>query len=142
MDSVSGDTIVKRIVYWPRGVPKKEEDINSFFAAFATRGWKKCKNGRLKRGYEKIAIYVDKLGEPQHAARQLPDGTWTSKIGDWEDISHDTLESLEGVSYGEVFRKCFMKRKIKSKVSVKKENNIMQIISNWFRLLVSRLLSG
>lgn len=28
-------------------------------------------------------------------ARQLSDGTWTSKCGDWEDIRHLTLDALE-----------------------------------------------
>lgn len=31
-------------------------------------------------------------------ARQLPDGSWTSKIGGYEDITHFTLDALE--SYG------------------------------------------
>jgi hypothetical protein len=35
---------------------------------------------------------------PTHMARQLPDGTWTSKCGGNEDIRHLTLDALE--SYG------------------------------------------
>jgi len=33
-----------------------------------------------------------------HMARQLADGTWTSKCGGNEDITHFTLDALE--SYG------------------------------------------
>ena len=40
-------------------------------------------------------------GEPTHAARQLPNGKWTSKLGRWEDIEHD-LEGLTGEMYGSV----------------------------------------
>lgn len=36
--------------------------------------------------------------EPTHMARQLPDGTWSSKLGPNEDITHFTLDALE--SYG------------------------------------------
>ncbi len=53
------------------------------------------KAGNWRRDFEKIAIYVDTDGVPTHAARQLPDGSWTSKLGDWEDIQHQTLEALE-----------------------------------------------
>lgn len=41
-------------------------------------------------------LIVSHRGEPTHAARQLPSGAWTSKLGEWEDIEHDTLEALEG----------------------------------------------
>ena len=40
---------------------------------------------------------VDEEGRPTHTARQLPTSrTWTSKLGEWEDIEHMTLASLEG----------------------------------------------
>jgi hypothetical protein len=35
----------------------------------------------------------------KHAARQLPSGRWTSKIGVLEDIEH-SLRDLEGDEYG------------------------------------------
>ena len=47
-------------------------------------------------------IYADDMGEPTHAARQLSDGQWTSNLGDWEDISHASIEALEGAIYGKV----------------------------------------
>lgn len=43
-----------------------------------------------------------------HAAKQLADGRWGSKIGQLEDIVHTTVEALSGSDYGEVVQ--FMKR--------------------------------
>ena len=57
-------------------------------------------NSSLEEGYEKIAIYV-KGGKPTHAALQLKDGKWASKIGDGKDIIHESLELLESGNLGE-----------------------------------------
>ena len=56
-----------------------------------------------------MALYGDAGGAPTHVARQLPSGAWTSKLGDWEDIEHQTLASLEerpgaAPAYGKVAR--------------------------------------
>ncbi len=40
-------------------------------------------------------------GVPKHAARQLPNGRWTSKCGELEDIEH-ALEGVVGIWYGTV----------------------------------------
>jgi Asp-tRNA(Asn)/Glu-tRNA(Gln) amidotransferase B subunit len=53
---------------------------------------------------EKIALFVGLDKEVTHAARQLPSGAWTSKLGDWEDIEHKTLSGLESACYGRVAR--------------------------------------
>lgn len=45
-----------------------------------------------------------------HAARQLPSGQWTSKLGKSEDIQHESAEDVSGGVYGEVVE--FMKRPI------------------------------
>ena len=37
-----------------------------------------------------------------HAARQLPNGKWTSKFCRLEDIEHDRPEDVAGGAYGEV----------------------------------------
>ena len=42
--------------------------------------------------------------------RLKTDGKWTSKLGDWEDIDHDSLAAVEGVFYGKAVS--FMKRPI------------------------------
>jgi hypothetical protein len=76
-----------------------EETVDAFAAAFRTVGFELCENGKPEPGIEKIAIYA-LSGKPKHAARQLEDGSWTSKCGRGEDISH-TLDGLEGAEYGE-----------------------------------------
>ena len=93
--------------YWPPEAPR-EETLDAFTAAYASIGYRKCRNGACKKRFQKIAIYTDSRGTPTHAARQLPNGRWTSKLGTQIDIEH-TLEALEGGKYGNVA--CFMKRK-------------------------------
>lgn len=39
--------------------------------------------------------------DPRHAARQLPNGRWTSKLGDHVDIEHAALDAVGGDFYGE-----------------------------------------
>ena len=73
--------------------------------AYETLGYKLCaKSDRLEDGIEKIALFGmrDSNGvEPTHAARQLESGEWTSKLGDYEDIVHPSLEDVRGPIYGE-----------------------------------------
>ena len=88
--------------YWPDGV-RSDESIASFVHAFANLGYERCDSAELELDYEKVALYVDDRLSVTHAARQLPDGRWTSKLGPQWDINH----SLEGVcgpppAYGRV----------------------------------------
>lgn len=83
--------------FWPKEVPPAETRL-AFIKAFATKGYEKCDGPELEAGYEKICLY-EKLGRPKHAARQLPDGKWTSKLGMENDISHE-LQALAGKRYG------------------------------------------
>lgn len=92
--------------YWPSGVPR-EETLDAFIKAFETLGYVPCKTEVLEPAFQKIAIYVKSDGKPTHAARQLSNGAWTSKLGDLEDIEH-TLQGLEGEKYGKVVQ--IMKR--------------------------------
>jgi hypothetical protein len=85
--------------YWPVGV-RDDFTIDAFVDAYATLGFSRCGDGALVAGIEKIALYVDGEGLPVHAARQLPDGHWESKMGTWEDIRHRTPGCLEGGDYG------------------------------------------
>lgn len=84
---------------WPPGCPQ-EATVAAFERAFATQAYIPCQSGELEDGYEKIALYADAEG-PTHAAKQLPDGGWTSKCGQNVDIEH-ALEELEGPCYGTV----------------------------------------
>lgn len=83
--------------HWPEGL-EKTESMGAFVLAYGTKGYVECPgNDRsLESGFEKVAVFSDKDGIPTHAARQLSDGTWTSKLGEAEDIQHFTLEAMEG----------------------------------------------
>jgi hypothetical protein len=63
-------------------------------------GYAPCADGSLEPGYEKAALYATDEG-PTHAARQLSNGRWTSKLGPDDDIEH-TLEGLVSPVYGTV----------------------------------------
>lgn len=80
-----------------------EEIFDTFVQAFALIGFMPCEGSELEQGFEKIAIYVNNMGQPTHAARQLPSGNWTSKLGRWIDIEH-TLSGLTESEYGSVAR--------------------------------------
>ena len=77
-------------------------------AFFAALGYAPCGGDELEAGHEKIALYADDQGEWTHAALQLPDGWWTSKLGPDEDIFHLTPQALVGDLYGQV--QAIMKR--------------------------------
>jgi hypothetical protein len=80
------------VSYWPQGVAR-EETLEAFAGAYATRGFERCLDGLSENGYEKIVIYA-LGGTPTHAARQLLNGCWTSKLGNDVDVQHDTPEAL------------------------------------------------
>jgi hypothetical protein len=83
---------------WPPGVAV-EETLSAFQAAFVFLGYTACGDEKLETGFEKVALFANVHGEPLHAARQLPSGRWTSKLGELEDIEHE-LRDLEGAAYG------------------------------------------
>ena len=97
--------------YWPEGAPR-EETLPAFVAAFNVIGYEICDTPSLELGFQKIAIYADEQNLPRHVARQLKDGSWTSKIGQYEDIQHRTLEALAGKApaYGRVVQ--LMKKQV------------------------------
>ena len=82
---------------WPDSIPD-DLMIDSVIELFRSVGYEPCSNGVLESEYEKIAIYALQ-GEVTHAARQLPSGQWTSKIGQLEDIVHLSTEELQGDDY-------------------------------------------
>lgn len=67
-----------------------------------------CNDGRLEKGVEKLAIFAKKNGEFKHIARQLENATWTSKMGDYEDIDHKDLHTVADGEYGRIV--LFLKR--------------------------------
>ena len=85
--------------YWPPGVPR-EVTLAAFVQAFKLLAYEECDDGSLQAGYQKIALFAGDSGQPTHAARQLPDGSWTSKLGQLEDIVHAAVEDVNGPTYG------------------------------------------
>ena len=80
--------------YWPEGVAR-EETADAFIA---------------EPSFEKVAIYFQR-GRPTHAAHQLPNGKWTSKLGRDVDVGHDTLEEIRD-SYDYSDPAIFLKRRL------------------------------
>jgi hypothetical protein len=85
--------------FWPAGLTRVRT-LDAFRDAFATLGYVVCDDVSLDPGFEKVALFADHEG-PTHAARQLPNGRWTSKLGRAEDVEHD-LRDVEGQIYGSV----------------------------------------
>ena len=85
--------------YWPPSAPRQRTK-EAIIKAFETVGYSPCVDAKLEKEFEKIAIYARENGTCTHAARQLPSGKWTSKLGDCEDIEHTSLECLNGPAYG------------------------------------------
>lgn len=79
--------------YWPTGVTR-EETLTAYIEAYEQYGYETCESESFEEGFEKIAIYVDHNQKPTHAARQKPDGTWTSKLGIFEDVKHEFSTNL------------------------------------------------
>lgn len=88
--------------YWP--IVRRELSLSCFVEAYATLGYSPMKwwDHFLQWNLEKVAIYVNQIGEPAHMARQMRDGKWTSKLGVDIDISHESLSTLEDNDYGKV----------------------------------------
>lgn len=92
------------IGYWPPGV-QRAATLEAFEAAYATLGYEPCTDSSLEPDIEKIAIFALNLGGlvvPTHAAIQLTSGQWSSKLGEFEDITHDRVEDVRGPVYGSV----------------------------------------
>ena len=68
--------------------------------AFLNLGFEIGQDFKLEKGIEKVAIFFNPDATPTHAARQLVDGTWTSKLGQDVDIRHIELDHVSGELYG------------------------------------------
>ncbi len=85
--------------YWPPWAPS-EESVAAFVAVFQGLGYVTCPDESFRRGFEKIAIYASPTGAPTHAALQLEDGTWKSKLGPFIDVGHSDPNGVAGHRYG------------------------------------------
>ncbi len=113
--------------YWPSGV-SNAATLEAFSKAFATVGFARCSDGKMEVGFEKIAPYALD-SEIQHAAKQMEDGSWRSKLGPDEDIEHP-LEGLEGPCYGKVI--AYFKRPKDRKSSPTRSGCLF----GWLRVLI------
>lgn len=98
-------------VYWPPGIPRNCR-VQTFVEAFERLGYQRCgrDSSQFEFGYQEVAIYAWDADTTTHMARQQFLGSkWLSKPGMYEDIVHETLESIasnppfRGDDYGVVF---------------------------------------
>lgn len=89
--------------FWPDGA-SREVSVSAFEDMFSNLGYVRCRDGSLESGFEKVVLYAtrDPAGHPKptHAAKQLSDGRWTSKLGPCEDICHSSVDDVSGPCYG------------------------------------------
>lgn len=90
-----------------RWIGERGASVQSLILLFNTLGYAECDSDAQEAGYEKVALYA-KDGDWTHAARQLANGRWTSKLGMYEDIEHVSPEDMSGDLYGDVH--CIMRR--------------------------------
>jgi hypothetical protein len=86
--------------FWSKGIPR-DGTIESYVKLFELCGFVSCGSDSLEVGIEKIAIYGHGFAF-KHVARQLDNGSWTSKLGKLADIEHRELQWLVGKAYGVV----------------------------------------
>lgn len=85
--------------YWPVRLtePDPASNLDHFFRLFADHGFRACRDGALEHGVEKVVFYTQSCRGVelfQHAARQLPSGLWTSKLGRLIDLEHAAPQDL------------------------------------------------
>ncbi|MBI1831021.1 MAG: hypothetical protein HYR84_06175 [Planctomycetes bacterium] len=96
-------------LFWPFPSHPFDDTIAELKRVFQFLGYEVCADGFLEPGYEKIALFG--IGDQYtHAARQISNGAWTSKLGTEDDIEHDAPHDVAGGVYGDVV--AFMKRPI------------------------------
>ena len=93
--------------YWPEHA-SRTPSIQSLIEVFAGLGYELCEDAGNEAGFNKVALYANGEGDWTHAAVQLNDGRWSSKLGPDEDISDRTPQSLDSDFYGVV--NCYMRR--------------------------------
>ncbi len=84
--------------YWP-DYAARSDSIESLIEVFAGLKFLQCQDSSLESGYEKVALYEEQ-GVWKHAALQMPNGRWRSKMGQGPVIEHLSPESLSGGMYG------------------------------------------
>jgi hypothetical protein len=103
--------------YCPPELTPDDDSIENYIGLFEKLGYKIRTDAQFEFFYKKVAIYAqrdyydkDKLVF-SHVCDQLNSGAWSSKLGKYEDIKHNSLEALAGnveEEYGEI--KVILKR--------------------------------
>lgn len=88
-------------LHWPFASHPFDDTVEELKRVFQTLGYEECPAGDLEPGFEKVVLF-GVSGQYTHAARQLPSGKWTSKLGTEDDIEHDSPETVGGGIYGDV----------------------------------------
>lgn len=90
--------------YWPPNAPV-DPTIEAFIKAFELLGYTvSASGGAYVKGVEKVALYSkdgSMSGHPTHAARQIGDNKWKSKLGHCYDIEH-TEDAVSSGIYGRI----------------------------------------
>ena len=96
---------------WPFNI-KHSDKLEFFIELFYKLGYKEESHNIENEhpNFRKIALFIkedltnsDRMtSECSHAARQLKNGLWASKLGRFHDIEHSNPYDLEGKSYGRV----------------------------------------
>jgi hypothetical protein len=87
------------LYFWPKQIPR-EYSLEAYRSVFESLGYVENSSEMFQPTFERIALFA-KSGKPSHAARQLPSGLWSSKLGRGADLEHE-LHALEGDLYGTV----------------------------------------
>jgi hypothetical protein len=87
--------------YWPLAVQGRLL-IEEFVLMLKAQGFECCDDGKLEEGFEKVVLYARDPSVPTHIARQLPEGSWTSKLGGFVDLTHG-VDGLTGAEYGSIY---------------------------------------
>ena len=85
--------------YWPP-YATRDSRIESLKEVLAGLGYEPCDDSYLEDGYQKVALY-EVQGEAKHAAVQMSNGRWRSKMGQGPVVEHRSPESLSGGMYGD-----------------------------------------
>ena len=102
------DEDVDGVEVWPQN-RKGDVSIRTFIEAYKLQGYEVCDSDELETDMEKVALYAyPDTDECTHAARQLTDGMWTSKLGPSFDICHSSPYTIQGRLYGMVV--CILRR--------------------------------
>ncbi len=99
MWSLNRDDEWRDFFYSDDGYVNPDQSINPYVAYFQENGFETCENSSLEVGALKICIF-SKNGIFSHVSRQLQDGRWASKMGNYEDIEHLTEFDVSGLGYG------------------------------------------